>query len=397
MPDFDPSLGYMPYADTHLAHAPTGPLAGLTFAVKDLFDVAGMPTSAGNPLMLAKLGVRSHTAAAVQRLLDAGARFTGKTVTDELAFSLNGQNAHFGSPINGAAPDRISGGSSSGSAAVVSWGLCDTALGTDTGGSVRGPASHCGLFGVRPTHGRIPLAGAVDLAPSFDTCGFFARDGLTFTRVADTLLPEDEVVLESPECLLPPDLWTLAEDEARPVLAAGWARAQAALGLSCSAPAVALDSFDAMFWSFRYIQGHEAWKTHGGFISRFKSPLGPGVAERFAWSSTITDEQFSGAVAFRARFKAHLAGLLESSRVLVLPTMPNVAPLRTTPESSLEDYRNRALRLLCLGGLSGFPQVSVPGLRIGGVPIGLSLLGPAGSDRSLVRLAAKVGAALAQA
>ena len=397
MPDFDPSLGYMPYADVPLAHAPTGPLAGLTFAVKDLFDVAGMPTSGGNPLLLARLGMRSQTAPAVQRLLDAGARFTGKTITDELAFSLNGQNAHFGSPINGAAPERITGGSSSGSAAVVSWGLCDTALGTDTGGSVRGPASHCGLFGLRPTHGRIPLAGAVDLAPSFDTCGFFARDGLTFTRVADALLPADEVVLDSPECLVPPDLWALAEDDARSVLAAGWARAQTALGLSANPTPAVLDSLDAMFWSFRYIQGHEAWKTHGGFISRFKPPLWPGVAERFAWSSTVSDAQFAEAVAFRARFRTHLAGLLGSSRVLVLPTMPNVAPLRSTPESSLEDYRNRALRLLCLGGLSGFPQVSVPGLRLGGAPIGLSVLGPAGSDRSLVRLAARLGTALAQA
>jgi Asp-tRNA(Asn)/Glu-tRNA(Gln) amidotransferase A subunit family amidase len=111
----------------------------------------------------------------VQRLLDAGAQFVGKAHTDELAFSMNGRNAHFGTPRNGGAPDRIPGGSSSGSASAVSNGLCDFALGSDTGGSVRTPASHCGLFGIRPTHGRISLERVLDLAPSFDTCGFFTR------------------------------------------------------------------------------------------------------------------------------------------------------------------------------------------------------------------------------
>jgi amidase len=138
----------MPYPRVPVPHAPTGPLAGLTFGVKDLLHVAGYPTSGGQPLLLALLGVQDRTAPTVQKLLDAGARFAGKTITDELAFSMNGQNAHFGSPVNGGAPDRISGGSSSGSAAAVSNRLCDFALGTDTGGSVRAPASHCGLVGI---------------------------------------------------------------------------------------------------------------------------------------------------------------------------------------------------------------------------------------------------------
>jgi amidase len=164
-------------------------------------------------------GTKTRTAPVVQQLLDAGAAFAGKTVTDELAFSMNGSNAHFGAPVNGVAPDRISGGSSSGSASVVSMRLVDFALGTDTGGSVRAPASHCGLVGLRPTHGRISLAGCLDLSPSFDTCGWFARDVSTFARVADVLLADDDAVagggntagsprftaeLASPRLLLPP-------------------------------------------------------------------------------------------------------------------------------------------------------------------------------------------------
>ena len=141
--------------------------------------------------MLAMSGIKTRTAPTVQTLLDAGARFVGKTITDELAFSMSGKNAHFGTPVNGGAPDRIPGGSSAGSAAAVSNGLCDFALGTDTGGSVRAPANHCGLFGIRPTHGRVSLELCHDLAPSFDTCGYFTRDGATFVRVGEVLLGPD--------------------------------------------------------------------------------------------------------------------------------------------------------------------------------------------------------------
>ena len=133
---------FMPYPEVAVPHAAQGPLSGLSFGVKDLFDVAGYPTSGGQPFLLALSGIKQRHAKAVQQLLDNGAKFAGKTITDELAFSMNGQNAHFGNPINGAAPDRITGGSSSGSAAAVSNGLCDFALGTDTGGSVQIGRAH---------------------------------------------------------------------------------------------------------------------------------------------------------------------------------------------------------------------------------------------------------------
>src|ERR1035437_900597 len=191
MPLHDPAHAFIPYPDVKVPSAATGPLADLRFGVKDLFDVAGYPTGGGSPTVLAMSGIKTRTAPTVQKLLDAGARFVGKTVTDELAFSMNGNNAHFGAPINGAAADRITGGSSSGSASAVSSGMCDFALGTDTGGSVRAPANHCGLYGLRPTHGRISLQGAMDLAPSLDSCGWFARDVQTFARVADVLLGRD--------------------------------------------------------------------------------------------------------------------------------------------------------------------------------------------------------------
>ena len=390
----DHARAFMPYPDAAVAHAASGPLAGLSFAVKDLFDVAGYPTGGGQPFVLAMSGIKTETAPTVQRLLDAGARFTGKTITDELAFSMNGQNAHFGSPLNGAAPDRISGGSSSGSASAVSNQLCDVAVGSDTGGSVRGPANHCGLVGLRPTHGRVSLKGAMDLAPSLDTCGWFTRDVPTFARVADVLLGPDPSPLpaERVRLLAPRDVWGLLAPEVLAAQAGPRARIEAVLGKAAPVDAV-LESFATMYWSFRYLQGREAWHTDGALIDRFAPPLGPGVKERFAWAREVTAAQYDESAAFRARFKAHLAALLGSDGVLLMPTMPDVAPLVSADEAFLEDYRNQATRMLCFAGLAGFPQLSLPlGTRLG-APLGISLLGPAGSDRSLVRLAERIMAA----
>src|SRR5581483_2886752 len=159
-----PVNAFVDYPDVPVANAPSGPLAGLTFGVKDIFDVAGYPTGAGNPLKRAESGVKVKNAALVQAALDAGARFVGKTHTAELAFSIDGRNVHYGTPVNPADPRRVPGGSSSGSAAAVAAGLVDFALGSDTGGSIRGPASFCGIVGLRPTHGRLSLDGCLPLA-----------------------------------------------------------------------------------------------------------------------------------------------------------------------------------------------------------------------------------------
>src|SRR3989442_12875541 len=137
--------------------ASRGPLVGLTFAVKASYDVAGQRTGFGSPDWLRTHDPAGCTAPVVQRLLDAGAHLVGKTHTDELTWSLTGENAHYGAPVNVNAPGRIPGGSSSGSAAAVAGGLVDFALGSDTGGSVRAPSSFCGIYGIRPTHWRVSL------------------------------------------------------------------------------------------------------------------------------------------------------------------------------------------------------------------------------------------------
>jgi len=388
--DNDPCHAFLPYPAVAVPNAPGGPLAGLTFAAKDLFDVAGYPTGGGNPLMLALSGIKPRTAPTVQKLLDAGARFVGKTHTDELAFSMNGKNAHFGTPRNGAAPDRICGGSSCGSASAVSNSLCDFALGTDTGGSVRAPANHCGLYGIRPTHGRVSLAKALDLAPSFDTCGYFARDIATFARVSDVLLGSDPAPLPKRVRLLrPTDLWALLESPVQEALAPAAKRIEGVLGTATQVTAT-FDSLDSLYWNFRYVQGREAWIADGPFIERHAPPLGPGVADRFAWAKGVTDAQFNEGTAYRARFTAHMETLLGSDGVLLMPTMPDVAPLLTDSEAALENYRNLAIRMLSFSGLARLPQVSLPLASRLGAPLGISLMGPMGSDRSLVALAEKI-------
>src|SRR5215471_12709045 len=190
MPD-DPVNAFVPGPRIRIEGKPGGPLSGLTFAAKDLFDVAGHPTGGGNPDWERSNPVPTRHGWAVQRLLDAGATLIGKTITDEVSLGIVGENAFYGTPVNPRAPGRVPGGSSSGSAAAVAAGLCDTALGTDTGGSVRVPASFCGLYGIRPTHGRLPLAGMLPQAPSSDTTGWFARDAATFARVSAVMLGEE--------------------------------------------------------------------------------------------------------------------------------------------------------------------------------------------------------------
>lgn len=385
----DPFRCFVPYPPAKVSHASSGALSGLTLAVKDLFDIKGYPTGAGSPTVLAQSGIKTRTAPVVKALLDTGARFVGKTHTDELAFSLNGKNAHFGAPVNPAAPDRITGGSSSGSMAAVAGRLADIALGSDTGGSVRAPASYGGLFGIRPSHGRLSLKRAWPLAESFDTAGFFARDGETFARVAEVLFGKDRVPLpERPRLLLADDLFAQAVPEAERILRNAVQRIVPLLGQPQSVRAVR--DMDALYWAFRWLQGREAWTADGPMIERFAPPLGPGVAERFAFGRSVSDAEVARGEAVRRDFRARLAKLLGQDGVLLLPTVPDIAPLVSAGESELDDFRNRALRLLCLAGLSGFPQISIPVAHRDDAPLGLSVIGPKGSDKSLTAFAVRV-------
>lgn len=390
LPADDPFHAFMPYPPAAVPHATDGPLAGLTLAVKDIFDVAGYPTGCGQPTKLALSGVKRISAPIVSRFLEAGARCVGKTHTVELAFSLTGTNAHFGTPINPAAPDRLPGGSSSGSAAAVAGRLADIGLGSDTGGSIRAPASYCGLFGLRPTHGRLSLEGTMALAPSFDTPGWFARDARVFERVSAALLGDDPASLPAhPRWLVAEDALALCEAHARRAVEAVIARIDRMLAPLTTTRA-APGGFDQFYLAARHLQGAEAWATHRQFIETYRPALGPAIKERFEASAKIGTVEVKEAEKVRAAFRRSIAELLGQDGVLILPTTPGPAPFVTATAEELEASRAQALRLLYLAGFGGLPQISIPAIHCDGAPMGLSLIGPAGSDLSLVRAAASV-------
>jgi len=385
---------FVPGAAVRIDGAAEGPLAGLAFAAKDLFDVGGTVTGGGNPAFAAGRAPASAHAPAVRRLLAAGATLVGKTITDELAWSLMGENAHYGTPLNPAAPDRIPGGSSSGSASAVAGGAADAALGTDTGGSVRIPASFCGLWGMRPTHGAVPLDGVLPLAPSFDTVGWFARDAATFARVG-------AVLVGAPEEAPPPPVVRIAEDAfapCDPVVAAALRpladRLAAALG-GRAEPATLLPEGDGPWRNaFRVLQSREAWAAHGAWISSTDPRFGPGVADRFAAAAGIGEAEGEVAAEVRERAAAHVRALTADGAPVLLPTSPCAAPLRGAPASATEAARIRILALTCPAGLAGAPQLTIPAAVADGGPVGLSVLAAPGADRRLLSLAARAAEAL---
>lgn len=386
----DPVGAFMTYEPVPVKSAPEGPLAGLTMAVKDIYDVAGYRTGCGNPTKLEDAEPANDTAPIVQGVLDAGARFVGKTITDELAFSLNGKNAHYGTPVNTRAPDRVPGGSSCGSASAVAAGLCDFAFGSDTGGSVRAPASYCGLYGLRPTFGRLSLAGCMPLAKSFDTPGWFARDIAVFSRIADVLLGDDGAVpSDQPRLVRIREIEALMLPGRLDALSPAYDRVLDATGTTFEMVELGVDAPDDWLMCFRRCQGVEAWAAHGDWIARRKPDLGPGVKERFEFAGQVTEADAAAAQTAREGYRSRMDAIVGDG-VIVLPTVPDAAPLIDMPHADMETFRDRALTILCLSGLSGLPQMQMPLGEYDGAPLGLSLIGPRSSDRALVRLAARI-------
>ena len=380
---------------THVAleGSANGPLTGLTFAAKDIYDVAGHQTGFGSPDWLRTHPAAARTAPIVQQLLHAGADLVGKTHTDELTFSLNGENAHYGTPVNVNAPGRIPGGSSSGSAAAVAAGLVDFALGSDTGGSVRAPASFCGGYGLRPSHGRVSLEGACPLASSFDTAGWFAREADVMERVGAVLLEEERDSTLPRRVLIAQDAFELAGHASAAALQPALARIGSVLGKP-QRVTVSAEGLRQWLEVFRVLQGFEIWKQHGAWVSDAKPQLGPGIRQRMQWASTIPSSEAEPAAAKREDIAQRMYALLRNDAVLAVPTVPDIAPLREADPQSTEDFRARALTLLCIAGLARLPQINLPLGRLNGCPIGISLIGPRDSDMMLLGISRALAAAL---
>jgi amidase len=367
-----------------------GSLSGLTFAVKDIFDVAGHRTGFGHPDWLATHLPALKTAPVIARLLAVGARMIGRTHCDELCYSLTGENMHYGMPVNVNAPGRIPGGSSSGSAAAVAGQLVDFALGSDCGGSVRIPASYCGIFGMRPTWGRVTLEGVVSFGPSFDVAGWFARDAALLERVGRALLEDCQETPQPKRLLVASDAFALVEGRVLEALRPQVSRLEHVVGRREEvelSPAGLVDWFE----TFRTIQAAEVWASVGCWINEVRPKLGPGVKERIAWAATVTPQMLAQANERRAEIRVRLERLLGPEDVLCLPTSPRAAPLCGTPVGKIEiEFRHQAMCLLCISGLAGLPQLSLPMARLDGLPLGLSIVGRRGADTTLLGIASQL-------
>ena len=362
-------------------------LKGLGLAVKDLFHIKGLPTAAGNPDWQATHDIPQATNTCVATMLNAGANFKGKTITDELAYSLHGQNKHYAPLVNPVAPAHIPGGSSSGSAVAVSAHLADIGLGTDTGGSIRVPASYQALWGLRTTHGLLPCDNMVALAPSFDTIGWMTRDLDTLQKVAHTCIDNTkQSTIKANPCfgIATP----LFANSAHSSVCNKWLTELADNNRCVALTEEQLDLFKLQTAAtFRILQGSEIWQQHGEWIETVQPDIAKDIMLRLAWCKTITTQDVTLAKAQQKVVINHINALFGDIDVLVIPTTPGVAPRCDADETTLANDRNALLALTAIAGLAGLPQLHLPLFTLHNAPCGLSLVGKKGNDLALLALA----------
>lgn len=334
-----------------------GPLSGESAAVKDLFAVEGFAVGGGVPQYLDEQPLQIEHATAVRRLLEAGASVRGIARTDQFAYSLDGDNPHYGTPINAAVPGALPGGSSSGSTTAVSLGEATIGLATDTAGSVRVPASYQGLWGLRTTHGAVPVDGLLALSPDFDTVGLLTRTPELLLRAAKALLGQP-----------------LRPREFSGTLTWGEAPAE-------------LPDLDALYETFRVHQAWQAWQVHGTWITAHPEALLGSVRRRFELASQISSDENSAAELALVEARSELDALLGDA-LLIMPSAAGPAPRAESDPAALDAIRRATLRLTCLAGITGRPVVSAPLTTTPDGPIGTSYLGPRGSDVALIARAA---------
>ena len=381
-----------------LSPTDSGLLDGLRFAVKDTIDVAGFKTGCGNPTWHDSHPAAVVHAVCVEQLLRAGACFIGKTISDELAFSLLGENYFYGTPLNAHAPDRVPGGSSSGSASAVACGLVDFALVTDTGGSTRLPASNCGIWGFRPSHDFISVAGVNPLAPSFDTVGLLAPSADILVKVGSVLLAGAPMSASKPATIhLIREAFAVADADVQDALSESLRRLREIFGdavRETSLREVVGDDVGHSFatWAdtFCVIQWAEIESCLGAWIANDRPEFGPAIAASFQLMKQLDRRRVAEAMQHREHCFQNLNEFLGPADLLCIPTTPALAPRKgDAPKrsSSGSGYYPRTLSLTSVAGMGRLPQVSLPIADADGVPVGLSLLARHGEDSFLLQVA----------
>jgi amidase len=371
VPAADPVGALVPHTlQEPLRGATSGPLAGLGFMVKDLFAIHGRKVSNGNPDFYEHSTPARETAPVITRLLEAGATLTGITVCDEFFYSVLGTNAHYGQPVN-SAPKHVTGGSSCGPAAAVAASMCDFALGSDTGGSIRVPAAFCGLYGLRPSHGRVDIAGMTRMAPSYDTVGFLARDAELSRKIGHVLLEGAKVEAKVERLIVADNLFNHAEASIGQALWDALDRLEDALPKPEHKDIGDQEEIAAWRNAFRVIQGFEIQSTLLPFIQSHDADLGPGIKERFEMAAAITLAEAEEAKNVRAKVAEYLHAAIPPGTSLMLPTTPTLPPERDIPDgASFSEFRAQTLGLLALPAMpacrkSRCPQPKRAAARLG--------------------------------
>lgn len=361
-----------------------GPLAGVPYAVKDLFDVVGLPTTAGSA---ARTKGRSAMAdaAAVQRLQAAGAVLCATVNMDAFAYGFATVNADYGTTRNPHDPARLAGGSSGGSAAVVAAGLVPLALGSDTNGSVRVPASLCGLYGLRPTRGDLPVAGTFPFAESFDEIGPFAATLDDLALVWQVL--RGGALLPSADAPRIARLGGRFRENADP------AQLAAIDAIALDAPLLDLPDVARARSAAFVITAYEGGRLHRDVLKADPFSYDPAVRDRLIAGTLLPDALYERALAFRAEYVAHIEALTADYDVLLAPSAPCVAPLIEQPTILIDGEPSPARANLGIHTqpitFTGLPVLAVPLKRPGVLPLGLQLIGKPGKEGALLRLAAE--------
>ena len=386
MKPFDTCNAFVPGEMITVAPEREGKLSSLTFAVKELYDVKGFVTGAGNPRWKDTHPGPETTAPAVEMLLNEGATLLGKTISDEMAFSLDGENTHYGTPLNSKCPDRIPGGSSSGSAAAVAGGLVDFALGTDTAGSMRIPASYCGIYGFRPTHDAVSLDCIHPMAPSFDTVGWFARTPDMLAKVGSVLLGIDIPKLKADKFVIARDLFD-TKDAGLAAKYDAFIRSLSKLPVEIVETELGKPDFSTWIETLRNIQWWELNQAHGAWIYRNLDAFGAEIRGRLEKISSVTRDEMEEKKRVRQQLIDRIGNLVSPGTLVVFPTAPGIAPLKGRSIDEARASRINTMRHTCIAAVAGLPQVSMPLLEQGGCPLGISFMGARGQDGQLLAAA----------
>ncbi len=358
-----------------------GNLKNLKFVLKDMCDIKNIKTSCGNPDFYKACEPAKKHAEFLSNILSEGAILEGITICDEFFYSVIGENSHYGTPKNLNAPNCVPGGSSSGSAAALTTDLFDFSIGSDTGGSVRVPASFCGLLGIRPTHGRINANGVYPMAPSFDTIGWFSNNIKTFQKIGEVLLDKNENEnITFNQFVIAEDLLELVDTDIKNQFNSYYKE------LHPNIKHIRLSKFSKseIADNFRILQAGEIKEHVIPWIEKNKPKISLEINSRIEMASEILPLEIDAAKTFRQEIISEINNSLPEGDIAIFPTTPFSAPKCGQSDQDLGSDRKKIMEMTSIAGMTSRPQISIPKFKGKTGPVGISILGWQNSDEILL-------------